>query len=252
MSLILEALRRSEAERQRGRAPGLFVEQQGLRRERRVMPAWAFWAAGAVLVAVLLAWAWRETMRDEPGRGMVPTAATPAEPAPVGSAEPAPAASSEAVPDATASTASSLPAPGFPPTPDPALVAEPAPAAEPEPVATVDTADAEATTAIATPTGPLPTAAPEPLPAPPPAPAASAEEVLPRLADIPAGERGGLPPLKLSMHVYSDDPVRRFVIVDGQRLTEGAAPAPGVVVEAIRRDGAVLSLNGRRVLLGRP
>ena len=40
MSLILEALRRSEAERRRGKAPGLFVEQQALaRRRRRQAPA---------------------------------------------------------------------------------------------------------------------------------------------------------------------------------------------------------------------
>ena len=75
---------------------------------------------------------------------------------------------------------------------------------------------------------------------------------LPGLASLPASERAALPPLKLSMHVYSEEPARRFVIVDGQRLVEGAAPAPGIVVEAIRRDGAVLAVNGRRVLLARP
>ena len=48
MSLILEALRRSEAERQRGKAPGLFVEQQALaRRRRRQAPAWALAATAA-------------------------------------------------------------------------------------------------------------------------------------------------------------------------------------------------------------
>ena len=61
-----------------------------------------------------------------------------------------------------------------------------------------------------------------------------------------------LPTLKLSMHVYSDDPARRFVIVDGKRLVEGAAVADGVIVDAIRRDGAVLATGGRRVLLSRP
>ena len=109
------------------------------------------------------------------------------------------------------------------------------------------------------PVSPAPVAeVPPAAPAPPPGvavpsdPPAAAEPPLPGLATLSAGERAALPPLRLSMHVYSDDPARRFVIVDGKRLTEGATPAPGVVVETIRRDGAVLAVNGRRVLLSRP
>ncbi|MFY2763689.1 general secretion pathway protein GspB [Arenimonas sp. MALMAid1274] len=75
---------------------------------------------------------------------------------------------------------------------------------------------------------------------------------LPSVASLPAADRAQLPPLKLSMHVYSDTPAQRFVILDGQRLAEGAAPTAGVVVEEIRRDGLVLSINGQRMLLTRP
>jgi general secretion pathway protein B len=78
------------------------------------------------------------------------------------------------------------------------------------------------------------------------------EETVPRLASLPASDRAQLPPLKLSMHVYAEDPTQRFVILDGKRLQEGASPASGVVIEQIRRDGLVLSVNGRRVLLARP
>ena len=61
-----------------------------------------------------------------------------------------------------------------------------------------------------------------------------------------------LPPLKLSMHVFADEPAQRFVILDGRRQGEGASPAAGVVIEEIRRDGVVLSASGRRLLLPRP
>jgi general secretion pathway protein B len=53
------------------------------------------------------------------------------------------------------------------------------------------------------------------------------------------------------MHVWSADPARRFAIVDGQRVTEGALLAGGTVAQ-IRRDGVVLELGARRLLLPRP
>jgi len=95
---------------------------------------------------------------------------------------------------------------------------------------------------------PVPATAPAAVPAPPPAPAA----YLPGLEALAAADRAALPPLKLSMHVYADTPAQRFVILDGQRLGEGASPASGVVLEEIRRDGLVLSVNGQRLLLARP
>jgi general secretion pathway protein B len=51
--------------------------------------------------------------------------------------------------------------------------------------------------------------------------------------------------------VWSPEPARRFAIVDGQRVGEGALLAGGIVAE-IRPDGVVLEMDGRRVLLARP
>ena len=85
----------------------------------------------------------------------------------------------------------------------------------------------------------------------PPAPPLPPAEMLPSLATLSAGERAALPPLKLSVHVWNSDPSQRFAIVDGQRIIEGAALGNAVVAE-IRRDGIVLDVNGRRVLLPRP
>ena len=81
------------------------------------------------------------------------------------------------------------------------------------------------------------------VPAPPP-PAASPAEI-PDLAST------GLPPVRMSMHVWDADPTRRFVILDGQRMGEGDRKGTLQVVE-IRRDGVILQRDGQRVRLPLP
>lgn len=233
MSLILDALKKSEAERQRGQAPGLFVEQAPLSRTRREgMPTWV-WAVGALLVAVLAVFGWREWSRAT-GGGEAPIAASTSSLEPV-------AASLDALVESPAEVATPTPERTVisPPQPPPAPAAAFRPPATPSPA-----------------TPPPASPRPAPTPAPPPAPAAvatpAAADALPRLADLSAGERATLPPLKLTMHVYADDPAARFVILDGRRLGEGAKLADGLVLGEIRRDGVVLEAQGRALLLPRP
>ncbi|GAB2650898.1 general secretion pathway protein GspB [Arenimonas aestuarii] len=232
MSLILEALKKSEAERQRGKAPGLFVQQAVVpARGRRRTPAWAY-ALGLLLVLVLAVFAWREWSRDAV--------------APVQTQAPAPEAAAPAPP-----AGMSQGAPGLDVVP-PRVEAPPP---RPAPANAPGRPDAAGVPPPAR--APAPAVAPPQTPAPVPAPAAAAPVVapadtLPRLADLPASERNALPSLKITMHVYAEDPAQRFVILDGRRHGEGANPADGVVIQEIRRDGLVLSLRGRDVLLPRP
>ena len=239
MSLILEALKKSEAERQRGQAPGLFVEQAPLARPRREgTPAWA-WALGGVLLVVLAVFGWREWSRLP----ATPVEAPAPQPAPESGRGSEPAALPPLAPGEGRGegTRASEPAPAPAATPAP----PPAPASEP----------------MRATTRPEPPRAPSPQPSPasgrgsdsPAAVAApAAEAALPRLADLPAGERAALPPLKLTMHVFADDPSARFVILDGRRLGEGAMLGDAVLLREIRRDGVVLEAGGRVLLLPRP
>ena len=69
-----------------------------------------------------------------------------------------------------------------------------------------------------------------------------------QLSDLSVEERKALPPLKLSMLMWDDDPARRFIILDGSRLGEGDRVG-NAVITAITSDGAVLDWNGRRIRL---
>ena len=247
MSLILEALRRSEAERKRGKAPSLLDGGPAPRlRERSPWPIALAGLALGLLIAAGVAW-WSQRDAAPP----LPTATMPAlplalDPSTVPSPDPTPAATLPPPPPPTARAAPPAPPPA------PAVVTEasrPAP-----PIATTpDGAPPVATTPITTP------AAPTVLPAPPPVPSPSPSTTEPRLGpapgDLPINElaastRAALPPLRLSMHVFNDDPTRRFAIVDGARLREGEALGDVQVVE-IRRDGLRLSWQGRMLWLPR-
>jgi len=74
---------------------------------------------------------------------------------------------------------------------------------------------------------------------------------VPSLDDLPPEVRGALPQLPISMQVYSPDPKRRFVIIDGTRVVEGES-LRGVTVQEIRPNGLVIDFQGRRLLLPRP
>ena len=249
MSLILDALRKSEAERRRGASPSLYAQLPSP--ATRLRPAWLPWlpvAAVVLLVVGVAVWYGRESgepaTKDElveDRKSLVPPSpdevvkTNPAAAAPPPAIAPAPMASSEAAaPLARAGAAPAAAGAGAgakPPNVD-ALVQPAAPAGA------TPAANAAATRIPYTPPPP------EPAPAP-------VEDAVPPVAILDPSTRGSLPPMKLSMHVYNADPALRFAIIDGQRVGEGGVVGAAVVA-AIRRDGVLLDIGGRRVLLPRP
>jgi len=226
MSLILEALRKSEAERRRAQAPDLRAELPPTPVHRRAaIPAWT-WLLPAS--ALLLAAAWLMRTPDQASPATSNTAA-----------------------GISANREASPMLPVVPRLSPPAAVVAPKPA----------TATAQASASSQTPspavvqptavTAREPTPAPiEPLPLPPdrtPAEDANDGDVL-QLSDLSADERKSLPPLKVSMHMWDGDAARRFVIVDGNRLVEGDRIGDAVVT-TITADGVLLDWNGRRLKL---
>ena len=223
MSYILDALRRSQAERDRGQVPGLHAQPElgGLRTAGSTAPAartpWLALLTGAVLLlGAALAWSlWRTSAPLAAAVPVVPSAVAPAA---------VPAAAPVAAPTPSVATAAA-------PTPLPTVVSAPkavkpipAPAPAPKPAPTQSAAAAV-------------------VPAPAPASAAAAIPVL--TADM----QRTWPPLVLGGSVLSDNPSARFVILGGQVVREGEATAGGVVVEQISPKAVVLRWRDQRASL---
>ena len=248
MSLILDALRRADAERQRGGVPGLHAQtgitlptHGGTGPQSASHQHWLLLGAvGALLLAGLAVLAWLRIGTPAP----VPAAALPvAVPAAVLVATPAAA-------PVAATAASAPPQPGvLAATPAPAL---PQPAGMPPQPAGVPPQPAAA------PHGPAPTALlPRPVAAPalPRTPAAqqvaaAAAQRLPTLADLPEALRRALPAMTLGGNMYAEQPALRMVIINGQVVHEGDRLAPELLVQQIRPKSVVLNLRGQAFELG--
>ena len=62
-------------------------------------------------------------------------------------------------------------------------------------------------------------------------------------------DRRGMPALNLDIHIYSADPDKRFVVINGRHYREGERLSEGPVLESVVRDGAILRQDGRRFQL---
>ena len=236
MSFILDALKKSEIERQRQSQPGLMDSPNTQRRSR--LPLWAILlgallAINIVVLAVMLL------------RNGAPAPASP----PKRHTEPAPLAEDKA------------------PAADHFSPLGPAPVYAPEiPVTATD--DVSTGTAAASQVAPLaaplsaprssaqrsaPRAAlrrPDPVLIDEDAKADNAE-VLPSINEINLTGAQALPELHLDVHVYATKAGDRFVYINMRKYHEGSTLPEGPVVEHIRRDGVVLNYQGLRFILPR-
>jgi len=272
MSLILDALKRAERERQAG--PSSALEDLPASRAPRGRRRWGRWLALAVLALVALA----VTVSVKRKPRMPPEIARPAAAAaPQQAAKPAPAPVPAPAPATPSATIQARPAPTVIPgtegvaslddlTPDSDVELVPAPAAPPPAIAApgpeVATkaepapAEAEPEAEIRTEPAPPPASAPaqpsRPETAPRPVPPALTQQApLRKLREMPPDYRADFPALTVEVHVF--EPNRRFVMINGRRYREGERLAEGPQVVEIVRDGIVLEYRGERVLytLGR-
>lgn len=226
MSYILDALKRAESERSRGAVPGVHAQPQAA-------PSRATQGRGPVvwIAAVLMALAaGAAVVWWLAGRGAATVQAPVPAPASVVAAAAAPAeVPAPRVPEPSPPAASVVerPAAVLPPIP-PIPVAPVVPAAPPVP---------------AVPVAPAPIAAPK---APAPAKAQADQPRISTLAELPDTVRQQLPALAISGSTYSENPLYRMVIVNGQVLHEGDTAAPGVVLDTIRQKDVVLRAQGYR------
>jgi len=239
MSFILDALKKSESDRQRQSGPSLFEVK--VAPPRRTLPIWA--VAIAVLLGInVIVVSWmllRRPTEQQPASTHAPAARTAAAPAAqAGSDRIAPAAVPRAsAPGADVVSERTPPAAARPPESAP----PPAPATD----AASDQSSAQQPTMIS-PSDYAPAVEPA---AQGSAASRGAMDALPLYQQIVTSE--GLPALHLDLHVFAPRPQDRFVMINMHRLQEGDALPDGVRVELIRPDGVVLSYHGTRFLLPR-
>lgn len=270
MSLILEALKKSEQQRQLGEAPHLGTPIMLTRRRRSLLPLLML----AILAALGVGW-W--LMRSPtPGRNAAvapPAAATP----------PAVAATAPAVKPVTppavrpghgkiggavAITPPTAVAPVVPvpraddrpgsvqlpaalPAGAPVVEGGGAPHARPEPPGPASPLEqpAPAAAPATAPAAPAAAVPATPRATPPVSPAskpAAAAPAYPSVWELPYSIRKDLPALNLTLHMYAAVPADRFVVVNGERHGEGDEIADGVTLVQISADGVVLEFKGQR------
>lgn len=76
-------------------------------------------------------------------------------------------------------------------------------------------------------------------------------EGLPTAAQLVANGSLEMPALHLDIHVFSSDPAERFVFINMRKYAEGMQLPEGPRLEEITPEGAVFSHNGQRFLLAR-
>jgi general secretion pathway protein B len=68
----------------------------------------------------------------------------------------------------------------------------------------------------------------------------------PVLRALPMAFRSSLPPINVDVHVYSDDPDKRFVLINSRHYREGDQLVEGPLLETIDPQGTVLQFQGQR------
>lgn len=214
MSFILDALKKSEAERQRKTVPGFSDIPDG-RIEPRTHRWW--WVIGGLLTlnAAVLIGLYYLPDRSEPAVGEMAVAG------PVQKAEAVPDTASvkpAAFSDIVAEARRNRPAQEAPTTTEPQR-SEPAPA--------VVSAEKPAPSRV------------------------TMSEQLSTLNELRANGTLQLPEMHLDIHVYSDQAAERFVFINMSKYKEGDTLSEGPAVREIRPDGVVLEQRGTRFLVPR-
>lgn len=234
MSFILDALKKSENDRQRQSSPALFEVKVAAPRRR--YPPWAI-ALGALLGVNILLLAWfflRQPAAPEiasnPVAAQAPAAAQPGMVTVPATSTYIPANAPPAVTMAPAINDAGVVAP----SPAPPLAEEPVLSGQ-EPSVPPDY-DARDYRPAITPAQ------------------ANAVAAARRAGDVPSRDEvlaqgAQLPDLRLDLHVYDPDPSKRFVFINMRKLREGESLPEGVQLIQITQNGAKLSFRGTQFSL---
>jgi general secretion pathway protein B len=219
MSYILEALKKADQERTLGSVPDLETPHWGVRRTARnyrwVWIVVALLLVNGVLLAFLLG---RTTPEDEMPAHQPVAESTLSDP--VVPVTPVPGAGTTVVTR-------------------PREVIQPAPVSTPVQPSTV-------TQAAAPDTSPVTAPSPAPASGAQTRPASPGRQGTQLWSDLPLEFRSTFQLPHIDVHVYADQPARRFILVDLQKYREGDTLESGAVIEEILPQGLLLFYQGTR------
>jgi len=255
MSFILDALKKSESDRQRQSGPALFEVRVAPPRTR--LPLWAI--AIALLLLVNLGIVMWMLLRHQTHLATADVSATtaagaasagaaagtpaPATGAPIPAPNPALAGTSAQLPTVAASAPAPLTGAPLTAAASAAVSAPPAapPAATPTAGATAEGTNPSDYAPAEEPSGPVLGSHVS----------RGTASGVPLYQDLTTKPGTQLPQLRLDLHVFAGRAEDRFVMINMHKLREGDTLPEGVHVDSITPEGAVLSFNGTKFLLPR-
>lgn len=236
MSYILDALKKADQEHDLGTVPGLSTPQEPTaHRERRSLP-WPWIIAALLLVNVLLV---AGLMLGKGGQEPQQTIAGQAAPAP----QERPAIDQATPPAAPPVQRLQVPAE--------ALAVEAAPRVQPEYPSSLPAATGGEVVVLP---GPGELGEPRSLAFPEQDTGVRVDITavvddhagLQNWFELPPAFRSQLDLPRLDVHVYSEDPQQRFILVNLEKFREGETLESGMLLEEILPDGMVMSFRGER------
>ncbi len=238
MSFILDALKKSETERQRQSVPGLMDTRIATRPAR--LPLWVvllgvLLLANVIVLAVVLIRSNSAPAVAANGGAARKSAATPAAPE---------SNAADHFSPMDAAPANPVYAPEIPVTPTTTPAENAAPASPPRLTAVPRLADELKAPPLRSVRRADPVLTDEDA-------KADSDEVLPTINELSLSGSQTLPELHLDVHVYGTKPSERFVFINMRKYHEGTTLQEGPTVEHIRRDGVILNYHGLRFLLPR-
>lgn len=242
MSFILDALRKSDQQRQRSATPTLMTAQTPTTETRQPALFW-YGVIAAVLVGAGILIGWMHQWQADPVVAAAPPIANSksleASPPKV-TLTPSPALLEPTRLAVVEQPAKELPAPPqATPAPSPAEASKPTKidVANPQPAAAVAAAPKVITPVHDEPVRSTPTET-------------TREASVMALPELPPALQQEIPKLAILAHSYSSKPKSRFVYINDRMWHEEESPAPGLKLEQITPDGMIFSYKGYRFRRG--
>lgn len=226
MSLILDALKRAESERESIRPSAPLPEAAPVLPVASSRRTWVF-----VTIAAIVAIGLTVLALQRPSRAPAPAVNAPQ------------TIAAPTIPEAVATPVTPIPG-----SEDVVSLDD---LTEPEALNDSVAEPAAPPAAAAAPVAPAPViVAPalEPAPVSKPAPVVPTSKTLKPLREMPSSYRAEFPALSIQVHSYDADPAARFVRIGGYRYKEGEALAEGPRLLEIVNRGLVLEYRGERVI----